>query len=212
MPRPKKTTAERDAMRERILIAAGELLERHGPEGVNIRAVTAGLGVSPMAFYSYFSSRDELLNTLSEWQLRIMQESIDQFLARARQEGAERVLREVVHLFARSAFEQPRSYLLQWAGPIEDQDGLCLHQQRFETVLRFLSSIVELGVQQGEFHAVNPRGAALALFSLFNGPLLLHTSGRLSDTGQLAELLVETEKLAILYLTGKEGGNGTPPA
>lgn len=212
MPRPKKTAAEREVMRQRILLAASNLLERYGSEGVNIRAVTAGLGVSPMAFYSYFSSRDELLNTLSEWQLRIMQESIDQFLARARQEGAERVLREVVHLFARVAFDQPRSYLLQWAMPLEEPREGCLHQQRFETVLRFLTSMVELGIQQGDFQSIDPNRAALVIFSMFNGPLLLHTSGRLPDADQLSELLIETEKLAILYLTGKADGKTTPAA
>jgi len=203
MPRPKKTSAERDLFRERILAAAGDLLERSGPAEVSIRAVTACLGVSPMAFYSYFSSRDELLNTLSERQLRILQESGEQFLNRARLESASQVLRQVFALFAQSAFQRPHSYLLQWAMPLDEADGLLLQSKRFQTVLDFLQRLVVLGIEQGEFRPMQPQKAALALFSLFNGPLLLHTSGRLPDPGQLAGLLSETERLALLYLTGK---------
>lgn len=204
MSRPKKSTAERDVMRERILSAAGDLLESRGPAEVSIRAVTARLGISPMAFYSYYASRDVLLNTLGERQLRILQESGEQFLARAGREGADVILREVVRLFAQSAFERPHSYLLQWALPVAETGGLRLHQQRFETVLNFLARLVELGIQQGHFYPVDPSKAALMLFSLFNGPLLLHTAGRLPDAGQLGALLAETERLAMLYLTGRD--------
>jgi len=185
------------------LLCAGDLLERSGPAEVSIRAVTACLGVSPMAFYSYFSSRDELLNTLSERQLRILQESGEQFLNRARLESASQVLRQVFALFAQSAFQRPHSYLLQWAMPLDEADGLLLQSKRFQTVLDFLQRLVVLGIEQGEFRPMQPQKAALALFSLFNGPLLLHTSGRLPDPGQLAGLLSETERLALLYLTGK---------
>lgn len=203
MSRPKKSSAERDLVRERILAAAGDLLESRGPAEVSIRAVTACLGVSAMAFYSYFSSRDELLTTLSERQLRTLQESGGQFLEQARSEGAGPVLRQVFALFSQSAFQRPRSYLLQWAMPVDEAGGLFFHSQRFQTVLDFLQRLVELGIEQGEFRPMQPQKAALALFSLFNGPLLLHTSGRLTDPAQLALLLSETERLALLYLTGK---------
>ena len=56
MSRPKKTVEQRKATRERILAAASELLEKRGSEEISIRAVTAGLGISPMGFYSYFTS------------------------------------------------------------------------------------------------------------------------------------------------------------
>jgi AcrR family transcriptional regulator len=203
MSRPKKSSAERDLVRERMLAAASDLLESRGPAEVSIRAVTACLGVSAMAFYSYFSSRDELLTALSERQLRTLQESGGQFLDRARSEGASQVLRQVFALFSQSAFQRPRSYLLQWAMPVDEDGGLFFHSQRVQTVLDFLERLVTLGVEQGEFRSTQPQKAALTLFSLFNGPLLLHTSGRLTDSAQLALLLAETERLALLYLTGE---------
>lgn len=191
-------------MRERILVAACDLLESHGPEEVSIRAVTARLGVSPMAFYSYFTSRDELLNTLGERQLRLLQESTEEFLARAQQESAIAMLREVADVFSQTAFQQPRSYLLQWVMPVEEELEIHLNRQRFETVLRFLAKLIEIGISQGEFQPTDTQKAALALFSLFNGPLLLCTSGRLSDQNQIDSLLEETQRMALQYLTAKK--------
>ncbi|GAP15946.1 transcriptional regulator [Longilinea arvoryzae] len=198
MSRPKKTTLEREAMRERILAAAGDLLETQGPEEVSIRAVTARLGVSPMTFYSYFASREELLKSLSERQLRILQESAEQFLKRARQEGAGGVLREVVRLFSQAALQRPRSYLLQWTLPVDEAQKY--HLLLFETGLQFLSDLIDLGIQQGQFQPTESREAAVMLFSLFNGPLLLYTSGHLTDAAELSKLLEDTEHLVMDYL------------
>ncbi len=201
MSRPKKTSIERETMRERILAAAGDLLETLGPAEVSIRAVTARLGVSPMTFYSYFASRDELLKSLSERQLRILQESGEQFLTRARQEGAAAVLHEVLGLFSQAALQRPRSYLLQWALPADRTQGF--HRRLFETGLQFLSDLIDLGIQQGRFRATDPRESAVMLFSLFNGPLLLFTSGRLNDSAELNKLLRDTEDLVMEYLVKK---------
>lgn len=204
MSRPKKTTIEREAMRERILSAADELLETLGPGEVSIRAVTARLGVSPMTFYSYFRSRDELLTSLSERQLRILQQSGEQFLAQAQHEGAVSVLNKVADLFGQSALQRPRSYLLQWAMPLDETSDRCLHRRLFEIGLNFLSRLTELGIAQGCFSATDPQKAALMLFSLFNGPLLLFTSGRMTDSDRLAAMWEETKRLAIEYLSTKD--------
>lgn len=201
MSRPKKTSVEREAMRDRILAAADDLLEALGPSEVSIRAVTARLGVSPMTFYSYYPSRSELLKSLSERQLRALQESGEQFLARARQEGAACILHEVLALFSQSALQRPRSYLLQWALPVGQMPNF--HRLLFETGLKFLSDLIALGIQQNQFQPTDPREAAVMLFSLFNGPLLLYTSGRLTDSAELAKLLQDTEHLVMEYLVKK---------
>ena len=54
MPAP-RTTAER------VLHAARTLFEREGAEAVSMRKVAAKAGVSPMAIYRHFDSRDALL-------------------------------------------------------------------------------------------------------------------------------------------------------
>ena len=51
---------------ERILHAARRLLERDGDAGVTMRRVGAAVGVSPMAIYRHFESRDALLARIGE--------------------------------------------------------------------------------------------------------------------------------------------------
>ena len=200
MSRPKKTVEQRNAMRERILAAASELLEKRGSEEISIRAVTAGLGISPMGFYSYFTSRAELIDALREQQLRAFDEGASQFLARARQEGAAPVLRETLQLLADTACGQPKRFLLLWSAAGEP-DALAAPPWRLDGIIQFFGQLIEIGVQRGEFAPRDPHTAALTVFSLYTGALLLRVSGRLPDSGQFAALLREAEDLALGYLT-----------
>jgi len=52
--------------RERILQAAGAVLERDGLDGLTIRKVAQRAELSPMALYRHFADKDALLNALME--------------------------------------------------------------------------------------------------------------------------------------------------
>jgi len=199
MSRPKKTVEQRNATRERILAAASELLEKYGSEEISIRAITAGLGISPMGFYSYFTSRAELIDALREQQLRAFDEGASQFLARARQEGAAPVLRETLQLLVDTACGQPQRFLLLYSAAGEP-DALVAPPWRLDGIIQFFGQLIEIGMQRGEFAPRDPHTAALTVFSLYTGALLLRVSGRLPDSGQFDALLRETERLALCYL------------
>ena len=58
--------------RERILAAARKSFERHGLEGLSLRDVAAKVGITPMAIYRHFESKEALvdalvLDALDEW-------------------------------------------------------------------------------------------------------------------------------------------------
>ena len=199
MSRPKKTVEQRNNTRERILAAASELLETRGSEEISIRAVTASLGISPMGFYSYFTSRAELIDALREQQLRAFDEGASQFLARARQEGAAPVLRETLQLLVDTACGQPQRFLLLYSAAGEP-DALVAPPWRLDGIIQFFGQLIEIGMQRGEFAPRDPHTAALTVFSLYTGALLLRVSGRLPDSGQFDALLREAERLALCYL------------
>jgi AcrR family transcriptional regulator len=203
MSRPKKTVEQRNATRERILAAASELLEKYGSEEISIRAITAGLGISPMGFYSYFTSRAELIDALREQQLRAFDEGASQFLARARQEGAAPVLRETLQLLVDTACGQPQRFLLLYSAAGEP-DALAALPWRLDGIIQFFGQLIEIGMQRGEFAPRDPHTAALTVFSLYTGALLLRVSGRLPDSGQFDALLRETERLALRYLSAEK--------
>lgn len=204
MSRPKKTVDQRNATRERILAAASQLLETRGSEEISIRAVTASLGISPMGFYSYFTSRAELIDALREQQLRAFDVGASHYLARARQEGAWPVLRETLQLLVDTACAQPQRFLLLYTAAGGEPDTLTAPAWRLDGAIQFFSQLIQAGIQRGEFTPRDPLVAAQTVFSLYSGALLLRVSGRLPDSGQFDALLHEAEGLAKAYLSAEE--------
>jgi len=63
----RKLTAKRTArlpVRDRILVAAGDLFHKHGIRGVGVEAIAEAAGTNKMTLYRYFDSKDELI---AEW-------------------------------------------------------------------------------------------------------------------------------------------------
>src|SRR6476619_8275599 len=62
----KAKTRRRSAMpvRERILVAAGDLFHKQGIRGVGVEAIAEAAQTNKMTLYRYFESKDELI---TEW-------------------------------------------------------------------------------------------------------------------------------------------------
>jgi AcrR family transcriptional regulator len=61
---------------ERILAAARKVFDRHGLEGLSLRDVAARVGITPMAIYRHFDSKEALvdalvLDALGDWSARV---------------------------------------------------------------------------------------------------------------------------------------------
>jgi AcrR family transcriptional regulator len=81
--------------RERILAAARALFVKHGPEGVSMRAVAAKVGLTPMALYRHFRSKEVLHEALVEQGHAVFLQYLQRALAEPSPGGR----------LARSAFE-----------------------------------------------------------------------------------------------------------
>src|SRR5438045_2605106 len=57
---------KRTISEEAIVVAALELVEEHGLDGLTMRALGKRLGVEGMAVYTYFASKEELLDAVGE--------------------------------------------------------------------------------------------------------------------------------------------------
>jgi AcrR family transcriptional regulator len=62
--------------RDKILTAVRKAFERHGLEGLSLRSVAAKVGITPMAIYRHFKSKEALidalvLDALEEWSARV---------------------------------------------------------------------------------------------------------------------------------------------
>jgi AcrR family transcriptional regulator len=63
-PKTKKTVRHTVPLRERILVAAGDLFHKQGIRGVGVEAIAEAAQTNKMTLYRYFASKDELI---TEW-------------------------------------------------------------------------------------------------------------------------------------------------
>jgi AcrR family transcriptional regulator len=60
MPRPKRSFAQIEAIKEQIIEEALNLMTRHGFDGFSMRKLGTRLGVSAKTIYNYYQNKDEL--------------------------------------------------------------------------------------------------------------------------------------------------------
>jgi len=60
MPRPKRSSAEIEEIKEQIIEEALNLMNRHGFDGFSMRKLGTRLGVSAKTIYNYYQNKDEL--------------------------------------------------------------------------------------------------------------------------------------------------------
>lgn len=71
MTPPSRTRAPRHTLSHEVIVErALAVLDDRGPDGLTMRALAADLGVGPMALYTYFRSKDELLDAVRDQVLR----------------------------------------------------------------------------------------------------------------------------------------------
>src|SRR5207237_2624258 len=62
--RPRAKRGSRVPVRERILVAAGDLFHKYGIRGIGVEAIVEAADTNKMTLYRYFDSKDELI---AEW-------------------------------------------------------------------------------------------------------------------------------------------------
>jgi AcrR family transcriptional regulator len=200
MPRPKKSKEEIEEMRERILDATVAILKEEGPNALSIRAIAERVGVSHMALYTYFENRDTLMAALRQRQRARMDARHANMLKRAETGDVCQVVRDALVGYTRMAERRPRLYQFLWIEPITQSDCVPSQSQRMEEHLNQLARLIELGIRRGVFVERDPKLAAATVFTLTNGPLILHYGGRLPDDALKERLVTEVLGIAMEYL------------
>lgn len=81
-PTRRRSKANHDQGRRELLQHAWDIYRAQGLAGLTVRAITQAMGMSPMAFYSYFPSKQALVQAL--W-VDIYQELLEMLLAAGRE-------------------------------------------------------------------------------------------------------------------------------
>ena len=207
MPRPRLTEEEIEAMRLRILDAALTILHEEGMGALSMRTIAEQVGMSPMALYSYFENRDDLLHALRERHRRMLSARHANALARARDGDVVQVTAEVLAGYVSFARRNPHIFRLLWCTqPESAPDDDCPRGRGVQELIEHLAQLIALGIERGVFAGRDPLFAARLAFGMIHGPLLLSLVPGAVDAATLERLEAEIVKAAIGYLVVQENG------
>ncbi|MGD0577448.1 MAG: TetR/AcrR family transcriptional regulator [Bryobacteraceae bacterium] len=172
---------------ERIGEAALDLLEKEGPEAVTMRRVAVAAGITPMAIYYHFPSRDALLKSLTEKEFLKLREAIDETGWRQLAAPFDRLARMMEGYFL-YALAHPRLYDYVFSKPRKDarQFPQDFRARRSPTLTPIADCVAE-AMDWGALKEDDVWEIALQLWAVAHGYVALYRAGRfaLSEEGFL---------------------------
>ena len=174
-PKP-DVSAER---KQQIFDAALACFSRNGYYQTTMDDIVAESGLSKGALYWYFDSKKEIF-------LGLFQVVMDQFgegwvaVAEDPDRSAVDKLRDSLSFFEVGLEELIPFFGLMleaWALTSHDEDVGSLIREFYVPYLQIMESIVQQGVENGEFSAADARATALVVMTLFDGIALAFATG-----------------------------------
>lgn len=161
------------------LIRAGiEILEREGAGGLSLRKVASRAGVSHSAPYAHFADKQALIAAISTEGYRMILERIEAAAA-PHGEDPQRQLLEVAWAYLQFALDDPAHFRISLSGAVErEKDYPALvqaSQEGFTTILR----IVEACQRDGLLEGTPVEAAAVSVWSLVHGLASLLLEGQI---------------------------------
>lgn len=203
MPRPKKTPAQLESTREKILDISLSILQKDGPEAVTSRAIAEGLGVAHMSLFTYFENHAAILRALRERELSKWQAQQQDFEQRANSKNILQVVEGVLRHYIDFARENPNLYRLAWVMPEIGIESSEENRLRTLNTVGHLASLLKLGMEAGVFENREPLLAAGTALAMVNTPFILFHNGRLADLIMRDRVVEEVFSATMGYLKKK---------
>ena len=163
--------------REKILAAARKAFDRHGLDGLSLRKVAAKVGITPMAIYRHFDSKEALvdalvLDALEDWSARVAALPAAEGIARLEQVG---------EAFLDFALREPRRFEAAFLLPSRKarrypDDFAAGRSPAGNVQLRAL----EEGIRGGQLAGAPPVEIMLINSALSQGLITLYRAGRIA--------------------------------
>ena len=191
---------EGDIRKQELLDTALQLFSEKGYEGTSINDIIKKVGVTKGAFYYYFSSKEEVLNVLSEQQADILIDISRKTAANERLTALEklnciaseaqryRAANMAQRLMALKAYQNESNIVL----------GIKIVEKTIQKGAPIMQSIIEQGVREGVFNTSFPKETAelyINLSSIMSGSI----TQILLDSGKKPESIEKIRKLLLFY-------------
>jgi AcrR family transcriptional regulator len=197
MPMPNSETG----LREQILSNAQSLFIQHGYHGLAMREISEAVGVTKAALYYHFKDKEELFMAILKAYLDEVEVAIDGILAQPV------TCREQISLFVRYILEQPAEkraitrLASQEIGQVSVEARKSFDQLYREKFIDKLKSILQNGMERGEFRSIRPEVATWSLMGM------MYPYFYPSQTGN-APLSAETiREIISIYIDGISQAN-----
>jgi AcrR family transcriptional regulator len=203
MSRPKKTPAQLEATREKILDTALSILQELGPEAITSRAIAESLEVAHMSLFTYFENHAAILRALRKRELSKWQAQQQDFEQRATAENSVQVVEDVLRHYIDFARENPNLYRLTWVMPELGIESPEENRQRTLNTVGHLAGLIQQGMASGVFENRESFLAAGTALAMVNTPFILFHNGRLTDPVMRDRMVEEVFSIIMSYLKKK---------
>jgi AcrR family transcriptional regulator len=163
---------------ERIADTALRILEDQGPDAVSMRRVAQAVGITPMAIYHHFASRETLLNAITD---REFAKLLDYMQAHALRGSMEARLLTVMEGYIDYALARPRVFDYVFSSP---RPGARQYPQDFREgkspTLNLVAQVVRSAMDSGYLSRADVWDISFALWAHVHGFVMLYRAGRIA--------------------------------
>lgn len=181
----------------RIAQVALSILEKEGPDAVSMRRVAHAVGITPMAIYHHFPSREALLTTITDREFAKLLSHIQSHPLRG---SVEARLIAVMEGYVDYAFAQPRvfDYVFSRARPGARQFPKDFRARRSPT-LNPIADMLAAEMQEGHLKKDDVWEVAFALWAHVHGYVVLYRGGRIALSEKEFRKLLHRSLRRFLY-------------
>lgn len=178
MKSSKSTAYHHPNLREELLRVAIVHLKNKRAEDISLRDLARKLGVSHMAPYRHFASKDELLAALITDGFNKLSRGFDESFERVKAEAFPQLFAEMGRVYIQFVARNPEQSRLMFGGLLCDKDKYPeTHQAGLETFGRLLR-LIELGQDSGAMRKEDPHLVAVTIWSAVHGAAMLMLDGQ----------------------------------
>ena len=211
MPKTTRSIEEVDAVRERILECAFDIVAKRGYEGLSMAKIGSRMKMTAANLYNYFGNKDELLIAIHKKAYAMLYDKL-QNAVKAADTPLQR-FKNLMHAYMDFGIEHVYLYDIMFNRPIrQHSDYIGTPQEKLSTdeyrssirsLKLTIKIIAEYRQTQSSLKPVDPKFLAIQCTSALHGVISLHNSGVLSQiTDDVDIVLKQYMENMMRFVTG----------
>lgn len=182
---------------DRIAHVALTILAKEGTEAVSMRRVAEAVGITPMAIYHHFPSREALLNTITD---REFAKLLSYIQAHPLNGGVENRLLAIMEGYVDYAFAQPRVFDFVFSRPRAGARQFPKDfRARLSPTLNPVADLLAAEMEKGFLKKDDVWEVAFALWAHVHGYVMLYRAGRIALSEEEFRKLLHRSMRRFLY-------------